>query len=561
LPGQGLLRINPEQPLAGCLQTFIKGGPVITLAIILLALTLLIGLGIYALQRQSKQPDKHSDMAVTVIHSGKDASWHAPVFEAPGHAPFFIKPWLQAGDAPRFATAAEGESLEIVWHTVDDSRAFRVEIGPPGSSANGAPGPDPKRPVFIPTSREIAVSGVVGQVQYVAKLTGLVPGAKFDYTVFADGLPVYSATAKARPAVGVSFKALIFGDMGNGSKWQKRIAHQMSQNDKYGAELVLSTGDVVYQNGRYSEYLSKFFAVYQPQLEGPDHGATLFDNTVALSCGGNHDFGWLDHDCLVSFDEYPDMMAYYPLWSMPLNGPDSATLGANQPPLKGQAAAIKAMLAASGERFPRMANYSYDYGTAHFLVLDANVYMDWTDAKLRQWVEDDLKAVAAGQWKIVAFHQPPFTSNINHQSEQRMRFLADIFERCGVDVVFNGHAHLYDRSYPLTFTVDGGIKRSAMDAAGYVPGKFVYDTKFDGVQNTVPNGIIYIVTGGGGAKLDSKELDGLPSLWQPSTVKLLGARHSFTVADFSPAALRLTQIDYEGKTVDEFVITRKAAGV
>ena len=398
-------------------------------------------------------------------------------------------------------------------------------------------------------------------MQYTAKLTGLIPGQKFDYTVFADGLPVYTATAKARPGAGTSFKAMIFGDMGNGHKWQKLIADQMSKNDKHGAELIVSTGDVVYQNGRYSEYLSKFFGVYQPPQEGPEYGATLFDDTVVISCAGNHDVGWLDVGDFVTFDEYPDMMAYYQLWSMPLNGPDSAALGANQPPLKGQASAVKSMLAASGERFPRMSNYSYDYGAAHFLVLDANCHMDWTNAALRDWVEADLKAVAAGQWKIVVFHQPSFTSNINHQHEQRMRFLTDIFERCGVDVVFNGHAHLYDRSRPLKFTVAGGIKPSAMDKAGYVKGNFVYDTKFDGVQNTVPEGIVYIVTGGGGAKLDSKGLEAQPALWQPSTVKLLGDRHSFTVADFSPQALRLTQIDYEGKVVDDFVITRKPVGV
>ncbi len=532
----------------------------ITLSVILLVLALFVVWFIRVYLPRIAEEDKHTDVPATVIHSGKDPSWHAPVFHAGVHAPFFIKPWLQAGDAPRFASAAEGESLEIVWHTVDDSQAFRVEIGAAGSAKNGAPAPDPNRPVFIPASRPIAMSGVVAQVQYVAKITGLKPGEKFDYTVFADGLPVYTATAKARPPAGSAFKAMIFGDMGNGHKWQKMIAHQMSKNDKHGAEIVFSTGDVVYQNGRYSEYLSKFFAVYQPQQEGPDFGATLFDDTVALTCGGNHDFGWLGVDELVTFDVYPDMFAYYPIWSMPLNGPDSATLGANQPPLKGHSASIKAMLDASGERFPRMANYSYDYGTAHFLVLDANVYMDWTDAKLRQWVEDDLKAVAKGQWKIVIFHQPPFTSNQNHQDEQRMRFLTDIFERCGVDVVFSGHAHMYDRSYPLKFTVAGGIKRSAMEADGKVPGKFVYDTKFDGVKNTVPSGIVYIVTGGGGAKLDSKELDSQPSLWQPSTVKLLGERHSFTVLDFTPQSLRLTQIDYEGNKFDEFVITKNPAG-
>ncbi|MBS1991468.1 MAG: metallophosphoesterase [Cyanobacteria bacterium SZAS LIN-2] len=510
-------------------------------------------------RRRRKRSDR-PDEAVTVIHSGKDASWHAPVFESAVSSPFFIKPWLQAGDAPHFAAPGQGESLEVVWHTVDDSKAFHVEVSPAGSTLQGPLPPDTERPVFTPVKTDIAVSGVVRQVQYRAKLTGLTPGEQFDYAVFADGVPVFRATARARPPQGAGFKALIFGDMGNGSKWQKLIAHQMAQQNKRGAELVISTGDVVYQNGRYSEYLSKFFAVYQPQKEGPDHGATLFDDTVVLSCGGNHDFGWLDTETLIGFDEYPDVMAFYQLWSLPLNGPDSTTLGANSPPLRGNPSAVRAMLAAAGERYPRMANYSYDYGAAHFLVLDANTYMDWTNAALRQWVEDDLKAVAPGQWKIVVFHQPGFTSNINHQSEQRMRFLADIFERNGVDVVFNGHAHLYDRSRPLKFAVAGGIKPEAMDKDGYVAGQFVYDTKFDGVTNTVPDGVLYIVTGGGGAKLDSRELEGQPSLWQPSTAKLLGDRHSFTLADFSPEALRLTQIDYEGKTVDSFVITRKSAG-
>ena len=141
-----------------------------------------------------------------------------------------------------------------------------------------------------------------------------------------------------------------------------------------------------------------------------------------------------------------------------------------------------------------------------------------------------------------------------------MRFLADLFESCGVNVVFSGHAHLYDRSHPLKFTVDGGIRPSAMDFAGYVAGKFVYDTEFDGVDKTVPDGVIYIVTGGGGAKLDSKILDGNTILWQRSTAKLLGSRHSFTIADFSPEALSLQQIDFEGQVVDAITITRKPTG-
>ena len=397
-----------------------REGLMIIKLVSLLVLALLIAWRLQKLKWLSKSKAK-ADLAAlepfTVIHSGKDASWHAPVFEAPVHEPFFLKPWLQAGDAPHFADPAVGESLEVIWHTTDDSKAYQVEVSAVGAPASAVPGLDPTRPLFTPSKRHINLVGVVAQVQYIARLTGLAPGQPFVYTVFADGQPVYSATAKARPAAGSKFRALLFGDMGNGSRWQKRIAYEMSKNNKHGAELILSMGDVVYQNGRFSEYLSKFFAVYQPRKEGPVDGGTLFDNTVSLSCAGNHDVGWLDPQTLVSFDDYPDMMAYYQLWSMPLNGPDLTALGKNMPPLAGASGSIKPMLDAAGARFPLMSNYSYDYGAAHFLVLDANVYMDWTDQKLRQWGRDRLASSSA--WTVENCRLSPSAFHLQHQSSKR----------------------------------------------------------------------------------------------------------------------------------------------
>ena len=509
-------------------------------------------------QKRIKPVKTLTGEAFTVIHSGKDPSWHAPAFNADANAPFFIKPWLQAGNAPRFAPGGDGETMQVVWHTEDDSKAWHVEVDAQANS-DGTPidlNPSPTRPVFLPSKRAIAVSGVAAQVQYIATLTGLTPGKPFTYVVYADNVPVAHATPTARPGAGQPFTAMLFGDMGNGSRFQRRVAFEMAKENKHGAQLILSMGDVTYQNGRFSEYLSKFFAVYQPSVEGPDSGATLFDDVVVISCSGNHDVGWLDPGNHVNFDVYPDMLAYYQLWSLPLNGPDATVLGANQPPVVGHAPSAKAALEGVSDRFPRMSNYSYDYGAAHFLVLDANSHMDWTDAQLRKFVDDDLAAVAPGQWKIVVFHQPPFTSNINHQCEQRMRFLADIFERHGVTIVFNGHAHLFDRSKPLRFVARGGIARAAMDAAGYVPGTFTFDQNFDGVTHTVPDGVIYFVTGGGGAKLDSKILELDESLRQPTTAKLMANRHSFTVANFSAESLHIKQIDIEGRIVDEVTITR-----
>jgi hypothetical protein len=68
--------------------------------------------------------------------------------------------------------------------------------------------------------------------------------------------------------------------------------------------------------------------------------------------------------------------------------------------------------------------------------------------------------------------------------------------------------------------------------------------------------VVYVVTGAGGAKLDSKNLQANPDLWQPFTAKLIGDRHTFTVVDFSPEKLSVEQQDAEGAVLDSFVLSR-----
>lgn len=515
-----------------------------------------------------------------IIQSGKDKSWHSPVFEAKG--PFFIKPWLQPGRNGAYADSGvtadgarvDSESVQVMFHVLSDKgkrKEFVVEVELLGSGAKWRVTPD---------ARLITVHGVPEQVQFSANIENLPAGAVFKYRVLMGGREIFSDFASARKAKNAPFRAIIFGDMGNGSPGQRKVAYRLSQpgpasflneaadiaalplpySRPQGADLLVTTGDIVYQHGRFSEYLSKFFAVYQSEKVSPDHGSNLLSNTVTVSCVGNHDMAKLDPETLVSFDDYPDLMAFFALWSLPLNGPNNSSLvngsGNNLPPLMGNGSARRDWLNSAGERYPRMANFAYDYGNAHFLFLDANSYMDWTDEAMRRWVEDDLKAVPANIWKLVVLHQPPFTSNVGHQREQSMRFLADIFERTGVHVVFAGHAHCYERSFPLKFVPDGGITPSAQLEGGYVPGKMTFDRVYDGVNNTRPDGVIYIVTGGGGAKLDSKAMHDRPETWQPFTDKLVGDRHTFTLADFGSDKMVVSQIDADGVEVDRFVITR-----
>ncbi len=537
--------------------------PWITLIVICLFLVLCLGLVAF---RWSKATDP--EPVSHTVNSGK-YNWESPTFEASG--PFFIKPWLQPGASADYDSA--GEALELVFHTSQRPTSCRVELYKLQ---------DPLTAVAVlrPDGQALSLPSVANQVQFRVKLSGLSPDTVYAYRIFFGVDQVFASTFSTRKEKGAPFRAIVFGDMGSGSPWQKQIAQQMAVSDEDGAEgetadaagairhskprgadLIVSTGDVVYHHGRFNEYLSRFFPVYQD----------LLSRSMLLTCVGNHDMAKYDPETLMSFSDYPDLMAYFVLFSQPLNGPPAVShtlgenevsagggqqVGANLPPMTGDLDARKALVAAAGDRYPRMANFSYDYGSAHFLFLDANTYMDWSEEKWRAYVRDDLRKVPPGIWKVVILHQPPFTSNVKHQREQGMRFLADIFEEEGVNLVFCGHAHCYERSRPIKFKVQGGINPGARRVEGYVPGSVTMDYDYDGVTVKKPNGVIYIVTGGGGAKLDSINLHNQPGHWQPWTAKLVGDRHSFSLVDFGKDEITVRQIDINGLEVDRFQICR-----
>ena len=118
-------------------------------------------------------------------------------------------------------------------------------------------------------------------------------------------------------------------------------------------------------------------------------------------------------------------------------------------------------------RFPQPhCWHSFDYSCAHFTLL--NTCMDYRPGSEQWlWLEEDLRRAAGARWKFVVFHHPPYCSS--SCEIQGTRVLCPVFERHGVDVVFNAHATRYERSHPLT----GG--------------------RYDGA-----GGVVYFVTGGGG---------------------------------------------------------------
>jgi predicted phosphodiesterase len=445
---------------------------------------------------------------------------------------FVIKPYLQLGDAP----ASNSGDLALLWAGADVDAAWSVDY---------RTGSDPGwKKAEAKLLRRIALPPDPAHRLYRANLAGLPAGSEFTYQVRKGAEVAFSSTAKARKAAGQPYRFVAVGDIAQGSPAQKAIAARMVLEKP---DFVAITGDIVYGRGRVSEYRERFWPVYNADDISPSVGGPLLRSTLTIAAPGNHDVGGRD------FGRYADTLAYFLYWDQPLDGPKD---GPYTIPLTGPEPSQKAFLDSAGPNYPRMANFSVDYAGAHWLVLDANPYVDWRDPGLRDWVAKDLEAAKGATWRFVNFHQPGFNSAKVHFEEQQMRLVADLFEAGHVDVVFNGHVHNYQRTFPLKFVADKGPDGRMVRDKNVVPGQWTLDKAFDGQEKTRPDGVIYLVTGAGGAGLYNPEMQDTPAAWQPFTHKFISKLHSITVVDVDGKTLTARQVAADGTELDRFVVTK-----
>lgn len=382
------------------------------------------------------------------------------------------------------------------------------------------------------------------------ELSDLPAGSSIDYRVVNDGKVLFEAAAKSPPEAGKPVDFGVLGDIGQGTEGESDVAGLWRVKHP---PLVLIMGDIVYPVGSMSNYLRNFYPFLNEEVSSIK-GTPVLRSTLTVGVLGNHDVaeaGGIDgRDMTLS----ADALAYYLLWHQPLNGLITDAQK-NAPIPRGDQEHINEFLKYAGQTYPKMGMFSFDYGDCHFLALDSNSYMDWTDAKLRAWVENDLKTSKA-QWKIVCFHHPGFNSDWAHREDQRMRHLADIFERTGVDICFAGHSHSYQRSYPLRFKEVAAPPDDREAKAGFVFGKFDIDKTYNGESNSKANGVIYVVTGAGGAHLSSPQLDVEPGQWLPFTKTFIAKQHSMTFCHAEGKKLTVQQVACDGSVVDHFALTK-----
>jgi hypothetical protein len=91
---------------------------------------------------------------------------------------------------------------------------------------------------------------------------------------------------------------------------------------------------------------------------------------------------------------------------------------------------------------------------------------------------------------------------------------------------------------------------------GELPGEWKLDKEFGDGASAKPHGVIYIVSGAGGAGLYNPEQQKDPGSWQAFTDKFISEVHSLSVVDIDGKTFRLKQVSETGESVDSFRITK-----
>jgi hypothetical protein len=198
------------------------------------------------------------------------------------------------------------------------------------------------------------------------------------------------------PNLDKSVKFAVFGDTGRGSSVQYELGRMMYHyRQTFPYDTVLMTGDNIYGSDKAEDMKKKFEDVYRPII---DQGVKFYASL------GNHD---------------TSNQRFYALFNM------------------------------NGEEY-----FRFEKGNVAFYSLNSN-YMD---KRQLDWLTGKL-ATDGNKWKIAFFHHPPFSSGGRHGSDEDMRkALHPLFIKHGVDVVFTGHDHFYERIKPqdgITYFVAG----------------------------------------------------------------------------------------------------------
>lgn len=295
--------------------------------------------------------------------------------------------------------------------------------------------------------------GVIGLFNYAFKLnkhtvtlSGLEKGTKYIYRVGDAEKGWWSGTGTIETADGsnaVTFLHMSDSQSQNQAQYERSWANVADSAFKLypDAKFIVNTGDLVDHGNNSLQWQWMF-----------DTASKDLMNTYLMPAAGNHekkaDYATVNNFALS-------------------NLPDQDT--------------------ASG------VYYSFDYNNLHIMVLNTNdLNKDGSlSDKQVEWLKNDAKSSNA-QWKIAALHKALY-SNGSHYDDDDVCAMRDqlsvLMPQLGIDLVLQGHDHVYMRTY-------------AMDSNKVTDTQRVYLTH-DGRQyktDVMPTGTSYVISGTSGVK-------------------------------------------------------------
>ena len=174
--------------------------------------------------------------------------------------------------------------------------------------------------------------------------------------------------------------------------------------------------------------------------------------------------------------------------------------------------------------------YSFKYGNTEFFMIDSNRDVS-PESEQYKWLDGALAASDA-EWKFVCHHHPPYSSDENDygnlwktnkstQGDLRVRQLTTLYDQHQVDIVWNGHIHSYERTWPV----------------------------YDGAAQD--KGTVYMITGGGGGGLET------PGPFRPFFQNNVKRGHHYCMVAIQDETLELKAFDLEGRLFDYVQIEKQ----
>lgn len=292
---------------------------------------------------------------------------------------------------------------------------------------------------------QITEAGEMRNIHQV-NLTGLTAGTSYCYRAGDGGenwSPVYTFTTEPENTEEFTFYSIADTQSGSVSNTvnYKNYAHILDVATKENPEgaFILHAGDVIQNNlTEHYDAVYNYISEYSPWLP-------------SMVTAGNHETekDWSKEEDAAYGVDNPNYVKGVANFNSHYLFPDNGPEGANQ------------MI------------YSFDYGNAHFAVLNSSTKTSLPTADQIEWLRADMNA-SDKTWKIVSIHVGPY--NTYGQSSVA---LCNAMDELGVDLVMFGHNHVFMRSNPIKNSVAGepGMEGTVYYSSGSANGSGTINDK------------------------------------------------------------------------------------